>query len=153
MASNYVVERSTMIDAAPSAVFKKVANLQEWDDWSPWAEKDPNMDVTHAGEPGAPGSSYAWKGNRDVGEGKMTVREVDEPDRVSIDLAFLKPFKSETVVDWLVRPADSGSQVTWRMTGQHNLMSKVMGIFKSMDSMVGPDFEQGLAKLKNVMES
>lgn len=153
MPSNYVVERSTEINAAPTAVFKKVVDLREWDSWSPWAEMDPDMDTTHAGEAGAPGSSYAWKGNRQVGEGTMVVREVDEPDRVSLDLSFLKPFKSETVIDWLVRPAGDGSQVIWRMTGQHNLMSRVMGVFKSMDSMVGPDFEKGLSKLKSEMEA
>jgi len=153
MPSNYVVERSTMIDAAPSTVFKKVVDLREWDSWSPWAEMDPNMDTTHTGEAGAAGSGYAWKGNRQVGEGNMTIREVEEPERVSIDLQFIKPFKSESVIDWLVRPAGDGSQVIWRMTGQHNVMSRVMGIFKSMDSMVGPDFEKGLSKLKSEMES
>ena len=39
------------------------------------------------------------------------------------------------------------------MTGRKTLMTRVMGIFKSMDSMVGPDFEKGLAKLKAVAES
>lgn len=29
----------------------------------------------------------------------------------------------------------------------------IVGIFKSMDSMVGPDFEKGLAKLKAVAEA
>ena len=28
-----------------------------------------------------------------------------------------------------------------------------MGIFRSMDSMVGPDFEKGLARLKAVAEA
>jgi len=28
----------------------------------------------------------------------------------------------------------------------------IMSLFKNMDSMVGPDFEEGMANLKNVME-
>ena len=31
-------------------------------------------------------------------------------------------------------------------------ISKIMSVFKSMDAMIGPDFERGLAKLKAVAE-
>jgi len=41
----------------------------------------------------------------------------------------------------------------WTMTGQHNLMSKLMGLFMNMDKMVGKDFEAGLASLKAVSEA
>jgi hypothetical protein len=32
-------------------------------------------------------------------------------------------------------------------------MTKVMGIFTSMDKMVGPDFEKGLGRLKATTET
>ena len=32
-------------------------------------------------------------------------------------------------------------------------MTKVMGIFTSMDKMIGPDFEKGLARLKADVEA
>ena len=35
----------------------------------------------------------------------------------------------------------------------NNFMSKVMGLFKSMDEMVGPDFEKGLANMKTAAEA
>lgn len=34
------------------------------------------------------------------------------------------------------------------MTGPHSVFSRVMGIFTSMDKMIGKDFEKGLARLK-----
>ncbi len=39
------------------------------------------------------------------------------------------------------------------MTGRKTFMTRVMGLVKSMDSMVGPDFEKGLQKLKAVAEA
>jgi hypothetical protein len=39
------------------------------------------------------------------------------------------------------------------MTGENNIFGKVMGVFADMDSMVGKDFEAGLASLKQVSES
>jgi hypothetical protein len=38
------------------------------------------------------------------------------------------------------------------MTGRKTVMTKVMGIFRSMDKMIGPDFETGLSRLKATTE-
>ena len=39
------------------------------------------------------------------------------------------------------------------MHGPNTLMSKVMGLFFSMDKLVGPQFAEGLANLKRVVET
>ena len=38
------------------------------------------------------------------------------------------------------------------MTGKKTFLTKVMGLFKSMDKLLGPDFEKGLAGLKATTE-
>ncbi|MBT8203196.1 MAG: SRPBCC family protein, partial [Acidimicrobiia bacterium] len=52
-----------------------------------------------------------------------------------------------------LQPRGDATTVTWSMTGRNTLMTRVIGIFKSMDAMVGPDFERGLAKLKSLVEA
>lgn len=152
--SEYVVERSTVIDAPPATVFEHVGTLERMNTWSPWSDLDPNMTTTYEGEQGAIGSSYHWKGNRKVGEGRMVLTERDAPNGVGIDLSFLKPFKAENATEVLVEPSGAGSVVTWRITGKETLMVKVMALVgKSMDKMIGKDFEKGLAKLKQVSET
>ena len=42
--------------------------------------------------------------------------------------------------------------VVWSMHGPANLRTKVMHTLMNMDKMVGPSFEQGLAKLKGLAE-
>lgn len=154
MADQFVVERRQTIAAAPEAVFAKVGNLHGWDEWSPWAELDPNMDKTYQGEPGAVGSSYHWSGNRKVGEGQMTITDVVANERVGIDLKFLKPFKSENVTELTLEPDGDNTTVTWKMTGPTTFMVRVMALFgRNMDKMVGPDFEKGLSKLKRITEA
>ena len=44
------------------------------------------------------------------------------------------------------------TEVTWSMAGHKTFMTRVMGVFRSMDSMVGPDFEKGFARLKVLAE-
>ena len=154
MADQYVVERMETIAASPEDVFARVGNLENWDDFSPWAELDPDMKKTYAGEPGAVGSTYHWTGNRKVGEGNMTITDTTPNERVVLDLKFIKPFKSKSVTELDLSPSGEGTAVTWRMTGANTFMVKVMSLFgKSMDKMVGPDFEKGLAKLKAVAEA
>ena len=154
MADQYLVERKETIAASPEDVFARVGNLENWDDFSPWAELDPDMRKTYAGQPGAVGSTYHWTGNRKVGEGNMTITDTTPNERVVLDLKFIKPFKSESVTELDLSPSGDGTAVTWRMTGANTFMVKVMSLFgKSMDKMVGPDFEKGLANLKRVSEA
>ncbi|MEJ0074817.1 MAG: hypothetical protein WDO17_05110 [Alphaproteobacteria bacterium] len=40
----------------------------------------------------------------------------------------------------------------WTMAGTHNFIGKAMCLVMSMERMVGPDFERGLAQLKQVSE-
>jgi uncharacterized protein YndB with AHSA1/START domain len=154
MADDYVVERTETIAAPPADVFALVGNLERWDDFSPWADMDPDMTKTYNGEPGAVGSTYHWTGNRKVGEGTMTITDSTPDERVALDLKFIKPFKSESVTELELTPAGDGTDVTWRMTGATTFMVRVMSLFgKNMDKMVGPDFEKGLTKLKTVTEA
>lgn len=154
MADQFVVQRSETIAASPQDVFAKVGNLVAWDEWSPWAELDPDMTKTFNGEPGTVGSSYTWAGNRKVGQGKMTMSSVVPNEKVEIDLEFIKPFAAQNLTEMVLAPHGDGTEVTWRMTGQMTMMTKIMGfVGRTMDKMVGPDFEKGLAKLKRLSEA
>ena len=51
------------------------------------------------------------------------------------------------------RPDGDGTTVRWTMSGRQTLMTRLMGMFTSMDKMIGPDFEKGLARLKADVES
>jgi hypothetical protein len=154
MADNdtYTVTRSTTVHAEPARVYEQVEDFHHWPSWSPWEELDPDMERTYSGPERGIGSVYAWSGNRKAGEGRMEIARAHEPTEVQIDLHFIKPFKSSSVTTFSFAPEGDGTKVTWTMTGARTLGIKVMSIFKSMDKLVGPDFEKGLAKLKRVSE-
>jgi hypothetical protein len=152
MADTYTVQRSTTVLAEPARVYEQVEDFHLWPAWSPWEELDPGMDREYSGPERGVGSVYAWSGNRKAGEGRMEIARANEPDEVQIDLQFIKPFRSSSVTTFVFAPEGDGTRVTWTMTGPRTFAVKVMGIFKSMDKMVGPDFEKGLARLKQVSE-
>ncbi len=152
MADTYTVERSVRVDASPERVYAEVADFHRWRDWSPWEGLDPAMERTHSGASSGTGAVYAWSGNRRAGQGRMEVVEATAPSRVRIDVRFDKPFRSRTETVIAIAPDGRGSRVTWTMTGPMTLMTRAMSLVRSMDAMIGPDFERGLAQLKAVTE-
>lgn len=148
MNDTYTVERSATIAAPPQEVFALLIDFHRWADWSPWEDMDPNADKTYTGADTGVGARYAWSGNRKVGQGSMEITDAVEPSRIKIALEFLKPFKASNTTTFTLTPEGEGTRVSWAMTGRKTFMTRVIGVFKSMDSMVGPDFEKGLAQLK-----
>ena len=145
--NTYVVTRETRVQAPPERILERIVDFRRWQAWSPWEGLDPDLRRTYSGPEARPGSTYEWDGNRKAGKGRMQITDVS-PEKVTVDLVFEKPFKSQSTTVFTVRPDAGGSIVTWTMTGQKTLMTRVMGIFKSMDSLIGPDFEKGLELLK-----
>ena len=82
----------------------------------------------------------------------MTITAVEPDQSVTIALEFIKPFKSKSTTEFTLRPDGATVVVRWRMTGAKTFMTRFMGVFMSMDKMVGPDFEKGLAKLQADVE-
>ncbi len=151
--STYTVRRSTVIGVSPEEVYEQIVDFHKWAEWSPWEGLDPNMERTYSGSASGRGAIYAWSGNRQAGQGRMEILKADPASHLLIDLVFEKPWKSHSVTEFGIDQTGSGSEVTWTMTGPMTLVTRVMGIFKSMDSLLGPDFEKGLARLKSNLET
>jgi uncharacterized protein YndB with AHSA1/START domain len=146
------VERATMIKAPPEKVWPHVADFRQWPAWSPWEKLDPAMQRTLAGSASAKGSVYEWRGNREVGKGRMEITDATPPSKLLIRLDFIEPFESRNTTEFTFVPRGDATEVRWSMHGPNTFMTKLMQIFVSMDAMVGKDFEAGLANLKAVAE-
>lgn len=152
MADTFKVERSTTVQAPAQSVYNEIVDFHNWTSWSPWEDLDPNLKRTYSGAGSGQGAVYNWSGNRKAGEGRMEITEVAEASKVQVALDFLKPFKSSSVTTFALQPEGDSTRVTWTMTGAKTFATKLMGLFTSMDKMIGPDFEKGLARLKAVAE-
>ena len=90
--AEFRVARSATMSAPAPVVFAQVNDLRKWEAWNPWQKIDPAMKLTFAGPPAGPGASYSWVGNKEVGEGRLTIIESRPSDLVRIKLEFMKPF-------------------------------------------------------------
>jgi uncharacterized protein YndB with AHSA1/START domain len=151
--NEFEVVRDAMIPAPRAKVYDLLADFHRWREWSPWEDVDPELQRTYSGATSGVGAVYEWDGNRKAGQGRMEITSADVPSRLQIALQFLKPFKSSNTTTFVLDERDGGTHVTWRMVGPKTFMTRVMGIFASMDKMVGGDFEKGLARLSDAAKS
>jgi uncharacterized protein YndB with AHSA1/START domain len=149
---DFRVQRSIAIKAPPEKIYALINDLHAWGAWSPWEKMDPGMKRSFGGAPAGRGATYAWEGNSKVGAGGMEITEAVAPSKVVIKLDFIKPFEGHNVAEFTLEPKGDTTGVTWAMYGPSALVAKVMGIFVSMDRMIGKDFETGLANLKAAAE-
>lgn len=147
------VERRAHINATPAAIFPLLVDFHRWSVWSPWEGLDPAMTRRHSGAESGKGAVYEWEGNKKVGSGRMEMLETAAPSHLVIKLDFLKPFEAHNFTEFALTPADGGTDVTWSTYGPQSVMTKVMGLVMSMDTLIGKDFERGLTNLKRAMET
>jgi uncharacterized protein YndB with AHSA1/START domain len=149
---SFRVERSISIKAEPAKVYALLNDFHQFPNWSPWQNLDPAMKVTYSGAPSGQGAIYEWSGNDAVGAGRMEILKSVPDTSVTVKLDFLKPFEGHNTTEYTLGSNAGSTTMTWAMFGPSPYISKVMGVFVSMDSMIGKDFERGLANLKAVAE-
>ncbi|PVG81410.1 transcriptional regulator [Nocardioides gansuensis] len=152
---SFSTARSTTIAADPAVVHALIEDFRAWRKWSPWEDLDPDLKRTYSGPERGVGSRYEWSGNKKAGQGSMEIVESDPPGsgpgRVVIDLEFLKPFKARNTTRYDLKPTGAGTDVTWTMSGERNVLMAVAGAL-FFDKAIGKDFEKGLARLKAAAE-
>lgn len=148
----FKIERSHLVKAPSPVVYSIVNDLHQWDRWSPYSKLDPEMKKTYEGPDAGPGASYAWNGNGQVGEGKLTIAESKPDEFVKMDLQFTRPFECQNKVTFAFVPQGDETKVSWIMEGKNTFVSKIMDALMDMDKMCGTDFEKGLATLDTIAQ-
>jgi hypothetical protein len=148
---SFRVQRVVLINAPSDKVFPLINDMKAWTVWSPYEKKDPAMKRSYGAVTAGKGATYAWEGNKEVGQGSMEIVE-SSPRKIVLKLDFLKPFEAHNMGEFLLEPKGDSTSVTWAIYGPSPYMSKVVGTFMNIDDMIGRDFEKGLADLKAAAE-
>ena len=150
--SRYLVQRSIVIQARPEAIFPWVNNLKKWPEWTVWTkESDPTMTFSYDGPAEGVGAVSKWDGKK-VGDGSMTLTEASPASGIKYDLVLMHG-KLHSVGGIGFESEGTGTRVVWLNEGELgiNPISRYFGLV--MDRQIGPDFQQGLQKLKTRLET
>jgi uncharacterized protein YndB with AHSA1/START domain len=141
-----VVTRS----APPDKVFAIVGDLRRFQEFSPWADVDPDIKYTFEGPESGVGQEMNWtSANADIGNGTQTIVRYEPPTFVESRLNF--GMHGKPVASFDLVPSTAGTNVTWTFTSDlDGIPAKWFGLM--FDRWIGPDYEKGLVKLKAVAE-
>jgi len=146
-------ERSTVINAPAEKIFAILNDFRQWGLWSPYEKKDPDMKRDFSGPATGVGSVYDWNGDKNIGEGRLTIIESTPYSHILLTIAFVRPGKFTNTIEFTLTPEPTGgTKFTWAMYGACPFMFKLMGVFFNMEKMMDADFQAGLRDLKAATE-
>lgn len=145
------VERSVVINAPPAQIFPHLCDFEASAKWSPWLERDPNVQNTYSGAPCTTEHKNSWTSEKpDVGNGSQWIAGIEKDVKVDTKLDFGEQGTADAT--FLLAPEGQATRVTWSFDADmgNNPIARWMGLM--MDGWIGPDYEKGLRKLKTVVE-
>lgn len=148
--SRFTVERSIVIKAPARVIFDYVNDLEKNGLWSPWNAEDPSSKTVFGPVKKGKGAWYTWKGDR-TGEGKLEIVESHEFDLIRTELTFGKNQKAEGYYKFIETAEGVKVIEGFNESAGYNIVTRYFGLF--MDSMLGPYFEKGLKKIKELSET
>jgi carbon monoxide dehydrogenase subunit G len=146
------VERTMSIKAPQEKIYALINDFHEWKSWSPFEKLDPAMNKTFTGSLNGKGAVYEWSGNSKAGSGRMEITDTVQYSKITIKLDFIKPFEGHNTAEFTLQPDGENTKITWAMFGPNLYVGKVMSIFFNMDTMLGREFDKGLADIKSLSE-
>ena len=149
----YVYQRTRVITATPTTLFAQINDLHNFNTWSPWAKLDPNARLTFEGPSTGPGATMYWEGNAKMGKGSMAITAVQPDQSVTYNLVFEKPMTGTATSQITLNAIpDSGTRVTWSMTGPSNFFQKVISVVFNCQRMIEDQYDSGLTNLAAKVE-
>jgi uncharacterized protein YndB with AHSA1/START domain len=148
--AHVTVARSVVTNAPESAVFPYLANLHHFKEWSPWAARDPQLQLTYSGPDSGKGARVDWVSDvRSIGTGSIEVTNADPNKTLELAVNF-NGLDGTSGFD--ISPSGSGSKVTW--TFGYDSGSSPLKRWKALalDGFVGAEYRAGLDKLKARMD-
>jgi uncharacterized protein YndB with AHSA1/START domain len=149
--SQVTIARSTVINAPEPVVFAYLNSLKRFNEWSPWAARDPQLQATLSGAEQGQGAKIEWSSDKkSVGTGSMEITESNPNRHIELAVNF-NGLDGTSFYD--ISPSGSGSKVVWGFNHQSGAspIKRWKGLM--LDRYVGADYSTGLARLKELIES
>lgn len=141
--------KSIEINKPLDEVYAVLSDVNQWNNWSPWACLESNVKMTYAKDEKTGYTTLKWDGKL-IGAGDMIVVS-KTPTRIDYKLVFHRPYQSKSDVWFEFKDLGSKTLVSWGMIS--HLPFFMFFLKKMMMAYIGSDYVRGLARLKEYMET
>ena len=153
MATKQKIERSVIINAQASVIYRQLIKLDNFNKYSVWSQRDSSVKYTLAGTDGTVGASTSWTGDPEIsGDGKIEIVLLEENKTIKHKLSFSQPKKGTAESAFTLKETNGVTTVTWNFDLATPRPWNIFNLFYSLDKKMGKDFEESLATLKIAIE-
>lgn len=151
MPSSYTISKTITVKATVEECYEKIANLNNYKNWNPWAQLEPSSTGIISGLPNTVGHQYTWDGKK-IGTGGLTIIKINKPTFIELELEFLKPFKSKATDSWNFEQLENNEvKITWANKGELKFPTARL-IGPMINKNLNQQFEKGLLNIKTLCE-
>jgi|SRR5579871_115104 len=151
--AKWQVSESITMSSPKEVVYQQIANLPNWQNWSPWTkEKDSTQVYTYEGPESGVGAKWLWTSEK-MGQGYLEIKKADPEAGIGYEL-FIDMNNSRSTINGAMNFAAEGDalKVSWTDEGDsgNNLVKRWFSLF--IKGMVAGEMRSGLEKLKAITE-
>jgi len=149
--NNVTVSRSTIIKAEPDKIFLEISDWKKWQQWSHWKDMDPEMKQTYSSNTTGIGAYTQWESKHN-GKGQITFTDIKPNQSIQYQVQSIQNQSFTLTGTIVLEKTDAGTRITWTDSGElgNDPRMRYYGLF--IDGMMGPYFEKGFEKLKQITE-
>ncbi|MDO9253888.1 MAG: hypothetical protein Q7U54_00145 [Bacteroidales bacterium] len=147
---NVHVERKLVMNVSQKTIFNQVNTLRNWTKWLPWLQIDTSLRIRYSGPESGVGATLKWlSSDKNVGNGSISIISGVVSD--SLEVVFDFAGKGKSTGKFVFIKENEGILVTYSLASDlgMNPISRWFGLFS--DRLIGPDIEQGLYNLKELV--
>lgn len=134
-------------------VYEKLKTLEFFNQFSVWGKRDSSVVNTISGNDGQIGSVSHWNGDpRISGKGTVRLSALEPGRKVEQAIEFMEPKKGRAQSIFTLSEKDRMTTVTWRFVMRTPRPWNIFNLFFSLEKQVGPDFDESLATLKQLVD-
>lgn len=146
---DYSVSSSRTIDAPAPLLYKELADLENWKEWTAWS-KQKNVNIELSKETVGEGAELNWQ-SEEFRDGQVTTTAAIPYKQIEQKIVM------QTIVDeaegkilWTLEPEGEKTKVTWSLEGSQDFKDKLAFTLQENDmvDILKPLFEKSLANLE-----
>jgi hypothetical protein len=151
MKREHYVNREIIINAPRQKVFGYVKMLKNQDEFNKGAMADADRKKEFKGTDGTVGYIYAWKGDKNAGEGEKEIKNIHEGKRIETEIRFVKPMSAvASIIMETESLSDNQTKVRWSNAGTLKYPLNIM--VPMLEKHVAKDMDISLSILKTILE-
>jgi effector-binding domain-containing protein len=147
----YDITKTQSIEAPPSLIFDEIKDFKQWINWNPSLNNEEVFTTMGAKTEGIDGN-YSFTDAQ--GTGKMTITGIEPNKSLTIHMFYDNGITSSNseIVMGLVQ-IENGTQITWNIKGEQNLLDKAMSSILRFDKeeIIALNYEKALVEIEDIV--